>query len=108
MRELLTLIRLQGIITHTFVNFCELILRIVVEKGKPAWRKIKETFGKGVLHADGTINREALGLLVFNDRNKRHKLDAIVHPEIFKEMAWQYVKYALNVRCPIVQVFFTL
>ncbi|WLR53287.1 dephospho-CoA kinase [Bacillus tianshenii] len=56
--------------------------RKVVEVGEEAYRKIVETFGESVLYEDGTINREKLGSIVFNDENERIKLNKIVHPAV--------------------------
>ena len=53
----------------------------------PAWREIVETFGREVLHADRTINRQALGKLVFADPEALRTLNHIVHPKMFERMA---------------------
>ncbi|RUS87696.1 hypothetical protein EGW08_004537 [Elysia chlorotica] len=65
------------------------IARKVVEPGKPAYRKIRSTFGEEVLLSTGEINREKLGQIIFNDGGKRRELNAIVHPAIKREMLWQ-------------------
>jgi dephospho-CoA kinase len=53
----------------------------------PAWREIVATFGQTVLNADRTINRQALGKLVFADPEALHTLNRIVHPKMFDRMA---------------------
>lgn len=68
----------------------------VVEPGKPAWKKIREGFGTDVFHDDGTLDRTKLGDLIFNDVEKRKKLNAITHPHIYREMYWQTLKYFLQ------------
>lgn len=65
------------------------IARLVVEKGERAYEKIVETFGTKVLHEDGTLNRQALGSIVFQDEAKRKQLNDITHPEIRIEMLRQ-------------------
>ncbi|HLS66337.1 MAG TPA: dephospho-CoA kinase [Pseudogracilibacillus sp.] len=65
------------------------IARLVVEKGAPAYEKIVATFGTEVLHDDGTLNRQALGSIVFKDEAKRKQLNNMTHPEIRKEMIRQ-------------------
>jgi dephospho-CoA kinase len=35
----------------------DILARIVVEPGKPAWEKIAQYFGPNVLSSDGSINR---------------------------------------------------
>jgi dephospho-CoA kinase len=53
----------------------------------PAWREIVATFGQEVLHADRTINRQALGKIVFADPEALRTLNRIVHPKMFERMA---------------------
>jgi dephospho-CoA kinase len=53
----------------------------------PAWREIVETFGREVLHADRTIDRQALGKIVFTDPEALRTLNRIVHPKMFERMA---------------------
>jgi dephospho-CoA kinase len=53
----------------------------------PAWREIVETFGTEVLNADRTIDRQALGKLVFADPEALRRLNRIVHPKIYERIA---------------------
>ncbi|HNY50027.1 MAG TPA: dephospho-CoA kinase [Smithella sp.] len=57
----------------------------VQEKGKPAWQKIVDYFGKVILAQDGTIDRVKLGNIVFADKNKLAELNKIVHPFVYGE-----------------------
>ena len=59
----------------------------VVEPGKPAWRAIIKTFGKGVLNPDRTLNRQALSAIVFRNRSKLRRLEQIIHPRVAREQA---------------------
>lgn len=52
----------------------------------PAWREIVDTFGADVLNADRTINRQALGKIVFADPEALRRLNRIVHPKMFDHM----------------------
>lgn len=61
------------------------LAREVVKPGKPAWRKIVKTFGKGVLNPDRTINRQALGDIIFSQPGKRRALERIIHPPVARE-----------------------
>lgn len=61
------------------------LARDVVRRGKPAWREIVKEFGKTVLSANGSINRHALGTLVFHNRRKLRRLEAIIHPRVARE-----------------------
>lgn len=49
----------------------------------PAYPAIVEAFGKEILNEDGSINRPALGKLVFSDAAKLAQLERIVHPAVF-------------------------
>jgi dephospho-CoA kinase len=49
----------------------------------PAWREIVDTFGAEVLNTDRTINRQALGRIVFADPEGLRRLNRIVHPKMF-------------------------
>jgi dephospho-CoA kinase len=63
------------------------IARQVVMPGTPAWCKIREHFGPGVLHPDGQIDRQALADIVFADKSKLALLNEITHPAIFARIA---------------------
>ena len=56
--------------------------REVVEPGSPALLAVAENFGADVIRADGTLDRERLGSLVFADEEKRRMLNSILHPYI--------------------------
>lgn len=60
----------------------DLVARQVVAPNSPALSEIVATFGPGVLHADGTLNRKQLGAIVFNNQANLEKLNAITHPKI--------------------------
>ncbi|KAJ3429076.1 bifunctional coenzyme a synthase-related [Anaeramoeba flamelloides] len=60
--------------------------RDVVQKGEPGLKKIVKQFGKKVLTSEGTLNREVLGSIIFNDSQKRKQLNKIVHPLVIKRM----------------------
>ncbi|WP_195536472.1 dephospho-CoA kinase [Bacillus paralicheniformis] len=62
----------------------DVIAKEAVEQGMPAYHKIAETFGQGVLLETGGIDRRKLGEIVFTNEEKRMQLNAIVHPEVRK------------------------
>src|SRR4029077_4970919 len=59
----------------------------VYRPGTTGFARVCEAFGRGVGAADGTIDRRALGAIVFADPAARAKLNAIVHPLIAAELA---------------------
>ncbi|WP_406345080.1 dephospho-CoA kinase [Streptomyces sp. NBC_00648] len=56
------------------------IAREVVEPGTEGLAAVVEAFGAGILAADGTLDRPALGAIVFADPAKLAVLNGIVHP----------------------------
>ncbi|WP_344076017.1 dephospho-CoA kinase [Streptomyces crystallinus] len=56
------------------------IAREVVEPGSEGLASVVEAFGAGILTADGTLDRPALGAIVFADPTKLAVLNGIVHP----------------------------
>jgi dephospho-CoA kinase len=58
------------------------LAREAVLPGSPALASIVNVFGNAVIAADGSLDRKQLGALIFADESKRHKLEAILHPEI--------------------------
>lgn len=60
------------------------VARIIVEPHQQAWHEIVDTFGRDVLNPDDTIDRQALGEIIFNDPDKREILNKITHPKIIQ------------------------
>lgn len=58
------------------------VAREVVEPGTPALAQIAREFGDGVIASDGSLDRAALGALIFSAPEKRAALNAITHPAV--------------------------
>lgn len=58
------------------------LAREVVEPGSPALDLIAQRFGAGVITPEGTLDRPALGALVFAEPAALKDLEAITHPAI--------------------------
>ncbi len=58
----------------------------IIMKGAEGYRQLLEAFGDGILGDDGEISRPKLAALVFGDKEKVARLNAITHPLIGKEM----------------------
>jgi dephospho-CoA kinase len=56
--------------------------REVVAPGAVGLKAVAEAFGDDVLTADGTLDRERLGSIVFADEEQRQRLNHILHPFI--------------------------
>ncbi len=61
---------------------CDKLARAAVEKGTPALAAICEAFGGQMLREDGSLNRAALGRLVFSDKRALKRLNEIEMPYI--------------------------
>ena len=64
----------------------DLISHQLTAPNGPALPAIRERFGDGVFHADGTLDRAALGRLVFGDTAQRRALEGILHPLVQRSM----------------------
>ncbi|XP_045784173.1 dephospho-CoA kinase domain-containing protein [Maniola jurtina] len=71
----------------------DVVARQVLEPGTKAWKELRNYFGEEVLYSDGRVNRLKLGELIFDDIEKRRKLNAITHPRIQTAMMKMAVKY---------------
>lgn len=71
----------------------DIVAREIVEPGTEGLKAIVDTFGSNVLHADGTLNREALGAIVFHNEEKRQLLNSCLKTHIrnrIMELTSQY------------------
>ena len=62
----------------------DVIAREVVEPGTEGLAAIEREFGASVISADGTLNRPALGAIIFADEERRATLNAITHPAVWR------------------------
>jgi dephospho-CoA kinase len=77
--------------SHCLRRFAELgaptidadtLAKQAVAPGTPGFQAVVERFGAGIVAGDGTLNRAALGNVVFGDDAARHALEAIIHPSV--------------------------
>jgi len=64
----------------------DLLAREVVAPGTQGLAAVAAAFGSGVLAPDGSLNRPALGRIVFKDAKARASLEAIIHPEVYRHI----------------------
>lgn len=62
------------------------ITRRLVEPNQPAYAEIVDHFGKGIIQADGSINRPKLRSIVFESQVERQWLEALLHPLVKSEI----------------------
>ena len=60
------------------------LARDAVAPGSPGLEQVAERFGPSVIAADGSLDRPALGTIVFSDPAARKDLEAITHPEVWR------------------------
>lgn len=60
----------------------DVLAREAVAPGTDGLRAVVARFGSGVLAPDGSLDRKALGAIVFHDVEARRDLNAIVHPRV--------------------------
>ena len=65
-----------------FVVDADELAREAVAPGTAGLAAVVAAFGGGMVCADGSLDREALGRLVFADEGARRRLEAIVHPQV--------------------------
>ena len=80
------------------------VAREVVLPGKPAWTKLRHTFGSEFFHPDGRLNRSKLRRLVFADPEQRSRLNAIVHPEVMREIDFRFEQLTSSAEHAVVLV----
>jgi dephospho-CoA kinase len=86
----------------------DVLSRVVVRPGKPAYEEIVSFFGKEVLLADKTLDRKKLKEIIFQDLEKLRKLERFTHPRIWDEFLLQIEGYAREKEPFIIQVAVTL
>ena len=71
----------------------DVVAREVVEIGTDTYKKLVSEFGQEILNSDKTLNRPKLGSIIFQDQEKREKLNSIMHPSIRTSMKEKTQKY---------------
>lgn len=64
----------------------DIIARQLVEPGQPALGQIARVFGPGVLDPAGGLDRGKMRRLIFSDREKKDRLEQLLHPLIREEV----------------------
>jgi dephospho-CoA kinase len=78
--------------------------REAVVPGSPALAAVSARFGPGIIRADGSLDRAALGRIVFSDRAARADLEAIVHPEVYRRIGEWFASAPVGTRLAIADV----
>src|SRR3989442_6903310 len=62
----------------------------LIGPGQPAYGEVLQEFGQAVIAPGGRIDRAKLSAIVFNDRAKLDRLNAIVHPRVAEAILSQF------------------
>ena len=69
-----------------YVIQADLVAHELMWPGQTSYRAIVEAFGQEILAEDGTIDRKALGAIVFADEEKLQLLNSLTHPAVKEEI----------------------
>lgn len=67
----------------------DIIAREVVNIGEETYEKLISVFGEKILQSDKTLDRQALGSIIFHNEEKRNLLNSIMHPAIKQRIEFQ-------------------
>lgn len=59
------------------------LARLVVAPGEPALEAVVQRFGKHLIEPNGTLDRQVLARIVFDDARARQDLEGIIHPAVW-------------------------
>ena len=65
----------------------------LIEPGLPAYDEVLQEFGPGVVAPDGRVDRPKLSAIVFADRSRLDRLNAIVHPRVAEVVFRQFEEW---------------
>lgn len=68
------------------VYYSDLRAHDIMNESEKIISTLKKTYGEDI-YIDGKLDREKLGNLVFADQQKLQALNALVHPEVFRDFA---------------------
>lgn len=86
----------------------DVLAREVVEPGQRAHQEIVDYFGRQVLQEDGTLDRKVLSNIIFNDMEKRKKLESFTHPRIMELVVLRMTEFTEKDPDAIIQVVIPL
>lgn len=82
----------------------DVLAREAVAPGTSGLAAIVARFGAAVLGADGTLDRQALGSIVFADSKARAALEAVIHPEVYRRIREWFANRPAGTRLAIADI----
>jgi dephospho-CoA kinase len=80
------------------------LARDAVALGTDGLARVVERFGPSFVQPDGSLDRPALGRLVFSDRTARADLEAIIHPEVYRRIGEWFANLPAGIRVAIADI----
>ena len=80
------------------------LAREALEPGTRGFAAVVSRFGADVVRADGSLDRQALGRIVFSDARARADLEAIVHPEVYRRIREWSVNLPASARLAVADI----
>jgi dephospho-CoA kinase len=71
---------------HLTVLDADLYARDAVLPGSTVLATITDRYGPEILHSDGTLDRPALGKIIFTDPTERHWVELQIHPFVKEQL----------------------
>ncbi len=66
----------------------------LIEPGQPTYEEVVREFGPGIKDGQGRVDRAKLGAIVFADRAKLDRLNAVIHPRVGEAVFRQFDEWA--------------
>jgi dephospho-CoA kinase len=80
------------------------LAREAVMVGSPGLAAVVSAFGRDLIAADGSLDRPALGRIVFADAKARAALEAIIHPEVYRRIREWFANLPSGIRVAIADI----
>lgn len=80
------------------------LAREAVTPGSPGLDAVVRRFGRDILLPDGSLDRAALGRIVFTDSSARADLEAIVHPAVYQRIRRWFASLPRGTRIAIADI----
>lgn len=80
----------------------DIIARDVLQLQPELLEELKLSFGNSIINSDKSLNRENLRKLAFSSKDKKAKLDSIMHPAIRQQTLLEIKKHAHSDYCIVV------
>jgi dephospho-CoA kinase len=68
----------------------------LIEPGQAAYEEVIREFGPSITGADGRVDRAKLAAIVFADRAKLDRLNAMIHPRVEAALVHQFEEWERN------------